>query len=134
MNEHGKRPQRRLNPRASKNLLCRFRVYKGADYKGGWQEASLTKNVSVSGCYVTAVEAFQAGDFIEIEFRVPFSTHKIQFIAEITRVDQHRSGERQIFHGYGVHFVKMKEIDKAKQEEFARFVEKLVYRQLPKNQ
>jgi len=100
----------------------------GHDYVGGWQEASLTRDISLGGCYVVAERPYPIGEIFEFDFKIPFGDKQISFIGEVTRVEPSSGKGKDQYFGHGISFMKIKEKDKHKKDMFEKNLQEIIRR------
>lgn len=101
-----------------REFIARFRLYKGANYAGGWQ-VSTARNLTLTGCSLTSDASLKVGDFIEIEVQLPLPGRHMRFIGEIDRMDSHTDKLITVY-TLDVTFVR---IDEVKKEEFIKLMQ-----------
>jgi len=128
MSEHS--PERRKHKRLSRRFICRFRPFEGEKGKGAWQ-VSTTKNISMSGCYITTSEPAEKGTVLELEVQMPqLQGGFIRMIGEVTRNEVLQNVPGLTVFGLGIDFMKF---DEAKKEQMRKLLEELIERKARKH-
>jgi len=102
-------PERRKFPRTKKQFIIRYRLFKGAEFEGGWSPAT-TQDISEEGCYFTATAPFENNAHIEILMKIPASREDLRFIAEVQRCNRLSDKAMEVY-GVGVQFVRLASSD-----------------------
>ncbi len=120
MQQKPNQDERRMFSRITKQFMTKFRLYKGANYSGGWQ-ISVTKDLSYGGCYLISDHSLHLNDILELEMQIPIKNRFLRLFGEIVRVEPLTpDGSAQ---GIGISFMK---IDENHKEDFSNLLEEFL--------